>query len=327
MQIIYEKQLFTCRMTNFMNLFLLTIIITYSLHDPVAAFGVICDVRDGVCIVKNLEVLEEQQKVTWISSGTGNKSAVNLREIKVSCSASDRNNITHLPIDMIKTSNGAQKYTLEECPELRSLKEREFNAGDVALTQLFITKSGLEWIDDYGIEKLENLYHLDLSFNCLKDVRSKIFYGLLRLTYLNLSSNKIIYLQSDLFRYTTNLRILYLSKNRIDVIESDVLKLLPDLKLIYLERNSCINQNFDNNTIPGIEEIFLRDCSATKDESTDIFFIAAVSAISYLVLDLTLSIVVIIFHVNNRKSENNDEYVYSGFSFYNAPEYISSYLR
>jgi len=80
-----------------------------------------------------------------------------------------------------------------------------------------------------GLERLVDLYDLDLSYNNIREIKG--LEKLINLEELNLSNNKIFEIKGLLT--LKNLRILDLSNNRITIIPDSILK-LPALEELYL---------------------------------------------------------------------------------------------
>lgn len=80
-----------------------------------------------------------------------------------------------------------------------------------------------------GLERLVDLYDLDLSYNNIREIKG--LEKLINLEELNLSNNKIFEIKGLLT--LKNLRILDLSNNRITIVPDSILK-LPALEELYL---------------------------------------------------------------------------------------------
>ncbi|XP_045525651.1 protein toll-like [Pieris brassicae] len=82
-----------------------------------------------------------------------------------------------------------------------------------------------------------NLESLDLSFNEIEELPSKVFNGQDKLMKLNLSRNKIKVLPDGLFIYLMSLKILDMRENNIEDLNDYVFEDLLSLQELYLNKN------------------------------------------------------------------------------------------
>jgi Leucine-rich repeat (LRR) protein len=90
----------------------------------------------------------------------------------------------------------------------------------------------------------ENLISIDFSFNFIKNIYKKAFYGLKNLEYLNLSNNLIEYIHIDAFLSIEKLKHLNLSYNQIKLIEKQHFIGSNNLKEVDLSYNNLITIHF-----------------------------------------------------------------------------------
>ncbi|XP_066271945.1 toll-like receptor 13 [Branchiostoma lanceolatum] len=106
----------------------------------------------------------------------------------------------------------------------------------LAVVSAFITQHG-RIIKTGKFPGMDQLRHLDLSYNEIKTVMPSAFQGLSRLRFLDLSYNKIYTVKPSAFRELSRLRLLDLSNNQIQNIAEQTFEGLGNLTYLNLATN------------------------------------------------------------------------------------------
>ncbi|KAF7490518.1 Leucine-rich repeat neuronal protein 2 [Sarcoptes scabiei] len=113
------------------------------------------------------------------------------------------------------------------------------------LNHLILAINGLKQIEPFAFEQLPNLIALDLSFNELSKLPESVFETLSELQYLNLSNNHLEYLPLEMFKKNGYLFELNLQHNRISYINSMTFSPLKQLEILNLAHNSLYSLQTD----------------------------------------------------------------------------------
>jgi Leucine-rich repeat (LRR) protein len=151
--------------------------------------------------------------------------------------------------------------------------------------QLFITDSGLKYVERRQLSKMPQLTRLDLPHNLIESLPEDVFDDLVNLEELYITGNHIKVLPPkllwnlpkletfvanknqieliprDFFKNNRELRILYIHINKITRIEMDF-TLLPKLTILDLDKNTCINETcYPCNNWRETQQKINRDCT------------------------------------------------------------------
>ncbi|CAF0954619.1 unnamed protein product [Brachionus calyciflorus] len=135
-----------------------------------------------------------------------------------------------------------------------------------------IIQSGLRLIVPFAFEKCKQVQVLNISFNNLKQIYSKSFYGMFKLRVLLIDSNNMSNLESDVFQdvpllnnlnlkdnliknlddnlfdYSRELVTIHLGSNQIEWLDRGIFKNLRKLKYLFINNNrlKILEPLFDN---------------------------------------------------------------------------------
>lgn len=224
-------------------------------------------IRDD-CKIRNLKIEDGNQEVSEILLENKIRREVTqmVHTVQIICGAVYGNELNYLPKGLFKHFKSRayipklRNFIVHKCYDITSLSGYEFDDA-TSLTNLTVTKTGLEAIADETFGKLLKLYYLDLSENQLRSFSDKVFMGLRRLIHLDLSHNKLNRLQGNLFEGNQMLFSLNLEGNQLNFIGKELLSTLKTIQMVYLQKNTCISYNFDQKSIAIARDIFEKNCS------------------------------------------------------------------
>lgn len=110
-------------------------------------------------------------------------------------------------------------------------------AGLVNLQKLYLSRCGIEHIDDFALNRISNLIELDLSDNLISYIPTAAFRHLPLLRHLILSGNPLVIVPSQAFVELKTLTILEISGCKIDTIASRAFEGLEKIEVLKIDSN------------------------------------------------------------------------------------------
>jgi Leucine-rich repeat (LRR) protein len=163
--------------------------------------------------------------------------------------------------------------SIRTLPALESNKN-ETKLRDIRLRNLYMNRNGLWSIEEGSIlSKYHSLIILDLSENCLSDVKVALN-ELTRLETLNLSANRLTWIDRDVLRNAKALRTLDLSYNQIKCIDAYTLEAFGSLLYLYVHGNvnlTVLNQTRTDRGLALLRNVYVRN---------DLFYVSPVNFFS-----------------------------------------------
>ena len=197
---------------------------------------------------------------------------VSLNNIICQCSSSKLSCFSQVEQEILQSSTSEIfASSLSGCEETRSLFLVHLNNNQAEtiiahnLSQIFLlqlsdcTKLRLK---EGMFSAAENLLHLTLVRNKIRQIDQKTFLGLTQLQLLNLNNNRIRILRHYCFQDLSDLRELYLKKNQISTIEPDVFKEMRRLIILDLSWNKL--SSVTNKTFHGLLSLEILILSGNK---------------------------------------------------------------
>ncbi|XP_067129134.1 leucine-rich repeat-containing protein 24-like [Centruroides vittatus] len=114
-------------------------------------------------------------------------------------------------------------------------------AGLVNLQRLYLSRCGIEIVDEYALYRITNLIELDLSENLLLHVPSVAFNHVPLLRHLLLNSNPISFIPAQAFIDLKALTILEMSNCKLESIAARAFEGLEKLEVLKLDGNNLEN--------------------------------------------------------------------------------------
>ncbi|PRD38253.1 UNVERIFIED_CONTAM: Lrfn5 [Trichonephila clavipes] len=111
------------------------------------------------------------------------------------------------------------------------------NVGLVNLQKLYLSRCGIEHIDDFALNRISNLVELDLSDNLISYVPTAAFRHLPLLRHLILSGNPLVIIPTQAFVELKTLIILEIGNCKIDTIATRAFEGLEKLEVLKLDTN------------------------------------------------------------------------------------------
>lgn len=111
------------------------------------------------------------------------------------------------------------------------------SAGLVNLQKLYLSRCGIEHIDDFALNRISNLIELDLSDNLISYIPTAAFRHLPLLRHLILSGNPLVIVLSQAFVELKTLIILEISNCKIDTISTRAFEGLEKLEVLKIDSN------------------------------------------------------------------------------------------
>lgn len=146
-----------------------------------------------------------------------------------------------MPLELSKFFPQLEAISIIEC-KLSLITSKDFK-GFSQLNTIVIRNNNLQ-IGESTFDEAVYVEYLDLSFNQIKILPSKIFAKLLRLKTLILSSNSLVNLSFDILPRRNVIEEFHIDNNKLDMIDSILLKFLRKAKLVKMHGNECIGLNY-----------------------------------------------------------------------------------
>ena len=162
--------------------------------------------------------------------------------------------------------------TFQNCSSLEylvlsfiSLKIIPFDAffGLNQLIMLDLGFNSLKNLHSKLFRDLENLKQLNLQANNLEEIPKDAFNKLKKLRKLDLYNNNITTISRKMFESNKQLNSINLGKNKIKIIQLDTFKYLNKLTKLYLKENNCTEMIFNNKPLVEVAEA-LTPCYPTN---------------------------------------------------------------
>ncbi|XP_041975475.1 leucine-rich repeat-containing G-protein coupled receptor 6 [Aricia agestis] len=154
----------------------------------------------------------------------------------------DDQNIVSIDVGV---SKAVQIYSLRRnlISELQNFCFKEI--GYQSLRILDLSHNVIFWIGMHAFSGLDQLYHLDLSGNRLRDIPAEVFWDTPGLDILDLSGNIFESLKNEPFITHNRLQVLNLNSCRIKFLPPRLFNRLPNLKKLDLSENYFVTFNID----------------------------------------------------------------------------------
>jgi Leucine-rich repeat (LRR) protein len=120
--------------------------------------------------------------------------------------------------------------------------ERRQLASMPQLTKLSLHRNQIESLPEDVFSDLVNLENLNVGDNKIKVLPLKLLWNLTKLKIFGADDNQIELISRDLFKNNRELTSIWINDNKITRIEADF-TLLSKLGLLNLNSNTCINEN------------------------------------------------------------------------------------
>jgi Leucine-rich repeat (LRR) protein len=134
------------------------------------------------------------------------------------------------------------------------------------LTQLSLYFNHIEHLPEDAFNDLVNLEELYVSYNHIKVLPPKLLWNLPKLKQFGASDNQIELIPRDFFKTNRQLEDLWIQDNKITRIEADF-TLLPKLGFLNLKRNTCISEGLCNpcniEKLRQIQQEINRNCTGS----------------------------------------------------------------
>ncbi|XP_055927843.1 leucine-rich repeat-containing protein 24-like [Argiope bruennichi] len=111
------------------------------------------------------------------------------------------------------------------------------NVGLVNLQKLYLSRCGIEHVDDFALNRISNLVELDLSDNLISYIPTAAFRHLPLLRHLILNGNPLVIVPTQAFVELKTLIILEISNCKIDTIATRAFEGLEKLEVLKLDSN------------------------------------------------------------------------------------------
>jgi Leucine-rich repeat (LRR) protein len=132
--------------------------------------------------------------------------------------------------------------------------ERRQLASMLQLTKLSLHRNLIELLPEDAFSDLVNLENLNVGDNKIKVLPPKLLWNLTKLKIFGADDNQIELIPRDLFKNNRELTSIWINDNKITRIEADF-TLLPKLGLLNLNSNTCINEDCKPCEIERLREI------------------------------------------------------------------------